>query len=408
MDSGFNLIPFDTYADLQVDGNGYYKQITDLKKQNPSLKVLISFGGWTFSQGNAGLLQSMASNAQNRQKFVKSVVQFMKQYNFDGFDVDWEYPTSAVKSAYAQLINDLRAEFDRNSPKFLLTAAVPAGIPNIDAGFDVPSLAKPFDYLNIMAYDMQDGGRTSFNAPLYDRNGDKLSVKTAADYWASKGMPKNKIIVGLAAYGRGFTLQSTSNTGVGAPVSGPAPGLTYSVEGGMAFYYEICDMLNSGGKRYWDDVQQVPYVVKGNLWYGYDDPQSIGLKLQWIKSNGYGGAFVWALYEDDFNGKSCGGVKYPITSKMNEILGNGQPPATVKPEPQPQTTAPVVTTQAPNKPPPSGKFKCPGAGLFADPANCSKYYQCVDANTPVSMSCQPGLNYNAARQYCDWPANVKC
>lgn len=333
MNPDFTLRVSDSWADLDIGGVGQYRQVTDLKKSQPGLKVLLSFGGWKFSQDFSRSLQTMASSKQNRQTFVQSVVQFVKKYNFDGFDVDWEYPNQDTKSSYTLLIQDLRSAFDSASPKLLLTAAVPAGISSIDAGFDVPALAKSFDLLNIMSYDLQENGKTSFNSPLTDRNGNKLSVKTAAEYWASKGFPKNKIVVGLANYGRGYILSNPSNTAVGAPANSVSPMQFYSEETGMAFYYEICDMLNSGGKRSWDDQQQVPYLVKGNIWMGYDDPDSITKKLQYVKQNGFAGAFVWALHFDDFNGKTCkGGAKYPLTWKMNEILGSGSPPPPSKPE----------------------------------------------------------------------------
>jgi len=406
MNPDYTLKVSDSWADLEIDGVGQYKQVTDLKKAQPNLKVLLSFGGWTFSQNFASALQTMASSKQNRQTFVQSVVQFLKKYNFDGFDVDWEYPNQQTKASYTLLIQDLRSAFDSASPRLLLTAAVPAGISSIDAGFDVPALANAFDLLNIMSYDLQENGKTSFNSPLYERNGNKLSVKTAAEYWASKGFPKNKIIIGLADYGRGYTLSNPSNTAVGAPAGSVSPAQTYSQEAGIAFYYEICDMINSGGKTFWDDTQQVPYLVKGNIWMGYDNPDSFTKKLQYVKQNGFGGAFVWALHYDDFNGKSCqGGQKYPLTWKMNEILGGGSPPPTTKPDPVVVTPKPVGTV-APSKP--TGPFKCNSAGIFADPQSCTNYYVCDSSNYANRMTCPPGLNFNAQTKNCDWPEAAKC
>ena len=75
-----------------------------------------------------------------------------------------------------------------------------------------------------------------------------------------------------------------------------------------------------GGNRYWDDIQKVPYMLKNDLWYGYDDVQSVKNKMNWLKDNGFGGAFVWALDMDDFRGEYSGGKKYPLLNAIKEEL----------------------------------------------------------------------------------------
>lgn len=148
-------------------------------------------------------------------------------------------------------------------------------------------------------------------------------------------MPKEKIIIGIAAYGRGWRLDQATD-GIPSEKGGsvPFPPKQHTETEGIASYYEICDIVASGGIRKFDDQQKVPYVIKnGTEWWGYDDVESVSNKvgkkqnssitifqMKWLISEGYGGAFAWSLHYDDFNGRSSNGVKFPLISVMSKLL----------------------------------------------------------------------------------------
>uniref|UniRef100_A0A914PT27 Chitinase n=1 Tax=Panagrolaimus davidi TaxID=227884 RepID=A0A914PT27_9BILA len=211
----------------------------------------------------------------------------------------------------------------------LVTIATTAASEKIDSSFNVPEVAKNIDFMNVMTYDFHGAweSKTGQNSPLYVPQGDtsKFSVSDAMNHWAEKGMPKEKLIVGIALYGRGWALDDPSNTGIGS--SGKAaPKREFTREDGIASYYEICQL---GGTRKWDDVQKVPYMVKDNLWFGYDDSDSIKEKINWLKQNGFGGAFVWTLDFDDFKGVCPGNPNTdtpvtPPTPKPDTPANNNQ------------------------------------------------------------------------------------
>uniref|UniRef100_A0A5S6QI64 Chitin-binding type-2 domain-containing protein n=1 Tax=Trichuris muris TaxID=70415 RepID=A0A5S6QI64_TRIMR len=395
-----------------------YPAIMKQKASQPNLKVLLSLGGW-----NAGTatFKRMAATSANRAKFISSLVSFLTQNKFDGFDLDWEYPERSDKQNYVLLCQEILAKFQQlakstGGSRLLFTSAVSANPETVDAGFDVPALAKVFDFINLMSYDYHGAWetQTGINSPLFPRKEDssqfKLwNIQASSKYWNDKGMPKEKIIIGLATYGRGWTLKDAAKTAVGAPASGPSTTTEYLREAGVISYYEVCQKLSSGAKRQWDDESKTPYVVQGDQWFSYDDVESITAKINWIKQEKYGGAFVWTLDYDDFLGTFCpqnNGEKYPLISLMQKMLGDGYvPPATastttaVTPA---STTPPATTTTSP-----AGPFQCPSDGLFPDPQSCSNYYQC-SGGIAFKMNCPTGLMFNPKTSTCDYASNVDC
>ncbi|KAH7726121.1 CBN-CHT-1 protein [Aphelenchoides avenae] len=291
---------------------GQYAKINGLKKTDKALKTLLSYGGATF--GTATFKQ-IAQSAENRKKFISSAVAFAKANGFDGIDIDWEFPHAEDKATFAALLKDLKAA----AGSLIVTAAVSQNPQVIKAGYDA-SIANSVDFLNVMAYDYHgswEPSQTGANAPLYDSS--PLSVDGAMKAWTELGIPKNKLVMGLATYGRGWTAKG----GLGAPASGASRPTEFIREGGIASYYEICEMLSKGGKRTWDDKTKTPYLQSGDQWFTYDDEQSIKEKADYIKANGYRGAFFWTLDNDDFDGKcpKSNGKRYPLIGTVAKVLG---------------------------------------------------------------------------------------
>merc|ERR1719309_260969 len=151
-------------------------------------------------------------------------------------------------------------------------------------------------------------------------------------------------MMGFASYGRTFRLTS-SNTGVGAPASGPAAAGPFTREAGFWAYYEICTFLK-GATTQWIDDQMVPYAFKNNEWVGYDNHKSYEIKVRYMQQQKFGGAFVWALDLDDFAGRFCGEGAHPLLSHLRKLLDIELPPLppTTTPRPGASTTSPPTTT----------------------------------------------------------------
>ncbi|XP_028966665.1 probable chitinase 10 [Galendromus occidentalis] len=324
------LVAHDVEADESKNGKkGGFEKIVDLKKVNPKLKVLLAVGGWSFG---TQMFKDMASNSYNRRLFVFSAMEFLRKRNFDGLDLDWEFPRGKEdKDNFVKLLKDLREAFEAEAKekklkRLLLTAAVSAGAETIQSGYDVPAVAAYLDFINVMSYDFHGKWekQTGHNSPLYALSSESewrkmLSMDYGAKKWASMGAPKEKLIIGQGTYGRTFTLSSIKNNGMNAPASGGGKKGEFTGEEGFLAYYEICDMMRKGATYVWDNEQMVPYAYLDDQWVGFDDERSIRNKMKWIKENGFGGAMVWAIDMDDFRG-TCSDKKWPLIGAMGEEL----------------------------------------------------------------------------------------
>lgn len=325
------LSSFESNDETKDTTPGLYDRMLALKKTNPKLKVLLAIGGWSFGTQK---FKEMSSTRYARQTFIYSAIPFLRQRNFDGLDMDWEYPKgSDDKKNFVLLLKELREAFEAEAqevrkPRLLLTAAVPVGPDNIKGGYDVPAVASYLDFINLMAYDFHGKWEkeTGHNAPLYSPSTDsqwrkQLSVDNAANIWVKSGAPREKLIIGMPTYGRSFTLANPAKHGPNAPATEGGKAGEYTKESGFLAYYEICELLNNGAVYVWDEEMKVPYLVDGDQWVGFDDERAIRNKMHWIKTNGYGGAMVWTVDMDDFTGTVCGNdVKYPLIGAMREEL----------------------------------------------------------------------------------------
>ncbi|CAI9716942.1 probable chitinase 10 [Octopus vulgaris] len=337
---------------------GMYEKVNDLKKSNAQLKTLLSLGGW--AMGTQPFTE-MAATANTRKVFIDSAIVFLRKWSFDGLDLDWEYPAgrgspAQDKGRFTQLLKECHEAFEKEStltgkPRLLLIAAVPAGKPQIDAGYDIKALHPYVDFLNVMTYDYHGTWEktTGHNSP-FNASGDSAakSVVWSMDYWMKQGVPLSKLNVGLPFYGRSFTLANQNKNGLGASATGGGTAGKFTGEVGFLAYYEICQMIQTSTvKRL--TVEKVPYLVSGDQWIGYDDPESIYLKASWAKQSKFGGIFLWAIALDDFRGTCPGSEPFILMKTIISALEDKPQitsSTTETPSVTPTTTTQATTTQA--------------------------------------------------------------
>ena len=210
-----------------------------------------------------------------------------------------------------------------NRKKLLLSVAVSAAYSIINVSYNVTEIEKYVDFINLMTYDFHIFSPywpfTGFNAPLNKRQKEVyflqyLNTNWSANYWVDLGMQKDKIMVGIPTYGRGFQLADANHTGPDSAAVSSNQDFTFS---------QVCELLsNRSTHRQFDNEAKVPYLYNGLLWISYDDVQSVELKANWIKDNNYGGSMTFSLNADDFNHRCDKNSKFVLHSVIKRILGN--------------------------------------------------------------------------------------
>ncbi|MGW1431077.1 glycosyl hydrolase family 18 protein [Streptomyces sp. NPDC002431] len=299
-------------ADQSVDGvadtwdqplRGNFNQLRKLKAKYPHIKILWSFGGWTWSGG-------FGDAAKNPAAFADSCYSLVEDPRwadvFDGIDIDWEYPNAcgltcdtSGPAALKGLTSALRTKFGKD---YLVTAAITADGSQggkIDLT-DYAGAAQSLNWYNVMTYDFFGAwdakGPTAPHSPLTSYDGIPQAGFNSADAIAklkTQGVPASKLLLGIGFYGRGWT--GVTQDAPGGTATGAAPG-TY--EAGIEDYKVLKTSCPTTGT-----VAGTAYAHCGTNWWSYDTPATITSKMAWAKSQGLGGAFFWEFSGDTANGE---------------------------------------------------------------------------------------------------------
>ncbi|MEU0957689.1 glycoside hydrolase family 18 protein [Streptomyces niveus] len=299
-------------ADQSVDGvadawdqplRGNFNQLRKLKELHPGLKVIWSFGGWSWSGG-------FGEAAKNPAAFAESCHDLVEDPRwadvFDGIDIDWEYPNAcgltcdtSGPDAFTDMVSALRTEFGGDN---LVTAAITADGSDggkIDAT-DYGTAAQYLDWYLPMTYDFFGAfaaqGPTAPHSPLTSYDGipqEGFNSDAAITKLKAKGVPAEKLLLGIGFYGRGWTGVTRSEPGGSA--TGAAAG-TY--EAGIEDYKVLKNTCPANGT-----VAGTAYAHCGNNWWSYDTPATIGTKMDYKNEQGLGGTFFWELSGDTSDGE---------------------------------------------------------------------------------------------------------
>lgn len=273
------------------------KKLVSLKKENPSLKILLSLGGW----GGCKTCSDVFSTKEGRDEFAQSVKEWTNKLGTDGIDLDWEYPAiegppghpykAEDKPNFTELVKALRKALGSKQEISFAAGAFTKCLEESIAWKDVMPIV---DRVNLMTYDLVNGYSTitGHHAALYSTPDLKESTNNAVEYLESLGIPRNKLVIGAAFYARVFENADSVNNGLYRPTKFKSfiPYRTFPTT--LA--------KEDGYVSYRDDVAKAPYSYNPSkkLFATYDDSLSVDLKTKYALDKGLNGIMFWELTLD--------------------------------------------------------------------------------------------------------------
>ncbi|KAI4955483.1 hypothetical protein J4E91_001344 [Alternaria rosae] len=324
--------PTDSWNDVGNNVYGSIKQLQILKAKNRNLKVLLSVGGWTYTN-TAKHMDGPMATAKGRQRFASSCVELIRDYGLDGIDVDWEYPTGKEQGRHLlALLKEIRSLMDEYAdtllygdesgrelkPKFLLTIASPAGEKNYKH-LPLKEIGAVTDFINLMAYDYAGSwdNQTGHASNLYPSTSTPLSTpfNTASVLaaYSAAGVPSSKLNLGMPLYGRSFT----NTQGLNTSFSGIGTG---SFERGV---YDFKGLPLAGAQEYYDEEAGATYSYDeaSGEFVSYDTVAMALKKVDYIEQQQLGGAMWWEISGDRTD--DSGNIVTNVVKKMGGGSGAG-------------------------------------------------------------------------------------
>lgn len=287
------------YKGFKLQGSeDRFKQVVALKKKNPKLKISLSFSHTVSNSDNSqgGGFSALAKSDTYRKAFAKDCRDFCSKWGIDGIDIDWEFPglswsghacdPSVDVENHVLLMKQLRETL---GTRYLLTyAGYVKDVTESDGGrryIDIAAVDPYVDFVNVMTYDMD--AAPHHQSALRDKSA-YVDCERAIKAYTDAGVAASKLVLGIPFYGR----------------------ISFDKSPGAIDYNKII-LLDE--KEYkidnWDNYANVPYVTyKGSYYCGYDNPKSIAIKGDWIRSLGMKGMMYWDYNADDNQHTLCKAV----------------------------------------------------------------------------------------------------
>ncbi|GKT65310.1 chitinase [Colletotrichum tofieldiae] len=308
----FALIDPVTYRIAPMDEGtaSRYKRVSALKEQSPGLEVWIAIGGWAMNDPGPyrTTFSDLAKSTDAQDKFFESLITFLYNNNFDGVDLDWEYPVAEDRGGreedfdnYVTFLQRLRDRLNNSGRQFGLTLTLPASYWYL-RGFNIQKLEPYLDWFNIMTYDIHgvwDSTVNSIGAYAYAHT-NLTEIEMGLNLLWRNNINPERVVMGLGFYGRSFTMEDPGCMSAGCPFTSGADGGACTGTPGVLSAAEIHDIVDKGAKVTFDPAAAVKIATwNSNQWVSWDDAETLKLKIDYANQRCLGGTMVWAIDLDD-------------------------------------------------------------------------------------------------------------
>ncbi|KAB5514535.1 hypothetical protein DKX38_028441 [Salix brachista] len=287
---------------LSIPSDNFSAFTNTVKRKNQSITTLLSIGGWGT---NYSTLSAMAGDSTYRKSLIDDSIKTARLYGFQGLDFSWlSANTSDNMDNMGNLFEEWRAAIaleTRNSSQseLILTAAVQLS-PTLDYGsFPIDSIRRNLNWIHVLAYDYYEpewDNFTAASAALYAPHDSSFSTDSGIAAWINKGLPANKLVLGLPFFGFAWKLENPNKNSIGAPATGPAVTKT-----GYMSYKDINNYWKTNGAAdpIYNSAYAVNYVIVGSNWISFDDVDVVRIKVSYAMEKGLLGYVVWEICQDD-------------------------------------------------------------------------------------------------------------
>lgn len=318
------------------DATKNFPRLQALQAAYPSLRLMISVGGWNNSQikapGGGTVIAAVAASAAAREAYVTSCLDTFigaSSRGFAGIDLDWEFPATASDAInFAALAREFRTQLNAAGKaagtQYMLSASVYID-PAPYGGAAWAEMQHSFDWLNLMAYNMNVPEQnpvhllTRFNAPLRPSPTEPTpsgrNIEAAVLAYLSAGVVPGKIVLGVDTYARSYAGVGPTNGGLYQPYTGIGPGTWHP---GYLSYRDVFEnyLPLSGAPSFDDSTESTSmYIPSQSVWISPQFDGDVIAKAIYAVKQRLGGLMLWDLGADTTDENSLLG--YMATALQN-------------------------------------------------------------------------------------------